>query len=316
MTMLDERPVPASKPLPRLVTNGEELEAAHVGWLRDSNDILTDPAALRERMANDGYLFLPGLLNREDVLAARKTVCERLAAMGAIDAVNHPLTDAVAVPENVPGFAPDKLADGNPELMKVLYSGPLMEFFDGFFGEMAMHYDFTWFRSVKPGHGTRSHCDVVYMGRGETERLFTAWTPIGDIDFVQGGLIILEGSNKNVRLKKTYGSMDIDSYCENKPDAKAWGKAWGTGGQLNGNPNQLRKSITGPDGRWLTTEYRAGDVLIFSVFTVHASLDNQSKHVRMSSDSRYQPKSGVADNRWMGPHPPAHGEAGKRGKIC
>ena len=125
--------------------------------------------------------------------------------------------------------------------------------------------------------------------------------------------MVLEGSNRHQKLKSTYGQMDIDSYCENKPESKAWGKAWGTGGSLKGNPNQIRRSI---GGRWLTTDYRAGDVLIFSVFTIHASLDNRSKRVRLSSDSRYQPASAPADERWIGENPVAHGQAGKRGKIC
>ena len=61
---------------------------------------------------------------------------------------------------------------------------------------------------------------------------------------------------------------------------------------------------------------RAGDVLIFSVFTVHASLDNRSDRVRLSSDSRYQPASKPADERWIGTNPIGHGHAGKIGKIC
>jgi len=154
-----------------------------------------------------------------------------------------------------------------------------------------------------PAKATASHCDVVYMGRGEREKLFTAWTPIGDIDFELGGLMVLEGSHRHQKLKSTYGQMDVDSYCENKPDAKAWGKSWGTGGWLKGGPNQIRRSIGGQGGRWRTSEYRAGDVLIFSMFTVHASLDNRSTRVRLSSDSRYQPASAPADERWVGTNP-------------
>jgi ectoine hydroxylase-related dioxygenase (phytanoyl-CoA dioxygenase family) len=59
-----------------------------------------------------------------------------------------------------------------------------------------------------------------------------------------------------------------------------------------------------------------GDVIVFSMFTVHASLDNRSDRVRLSSDSRYQPASASADERWIGANPVGHGQAGKRGKIC
>ena len=295
--------------LPRLVSCGVELE--HVDCLRDSSPLLADISALRQRMNEEGYLFLPGLLNREEVLDARREITDRLAANGFLN-LNHPKIDAVASDKHDP-FMSDLLARDNIPLMKVLYDGPMIAFFQNFLGEPVRHYDYTWFRSIPPGQGTPSHCDVVYMGRAERERLFTAWTPIGDIDFRQGGLMVLEGSNRHDKLKSTYGQMDVDSYCENKPEARAWGKSWGTRGLLKGNPNQIRRSI---GGRWLTSEFRAGDVLIFSMFTVHASLDNNSNRVRLSSDSRYQPASAAADDRWIGTNPVGHGEAGKRGKIC
>src|SRR5690606_15777914 len=132
-------------------------------------------------------------------------------------------------------------------------------------------------------------------------------------DFRQGGLMVLEGSNNHQRLKATYGMQDVDAFCENKPEARSWGKRWGTGGHLRGNPNQIRRAI---GGQWRTAEYRAGDVLIFTIFTVHASLDNRSDRIRLSTDSRYQSADEPADERWIGPNPIGHSEAGKRGKIC
>ena len=45
---------------------GDELQP-----LRVSSDILDDTAALRERLAEDGYLFLPGFHERGAVQAAR-----------------------------------------------------------------------------------------------------------------------------------------------------------------------------------------------------------------------------------------------------
>jgi len=51
--------------------------------------------------------------------------------------------------------------------------------------------------------------------------------------------------------------------------------------------------------------------------TVHASLDNKTEdRIRFSSDSRYQPVSLPADERWVGENPIAHSMAGKRGRIC
>lgn len=35
-------------------------------------------------------------------------------------------------------------------------------------------------RMMKQGKGTAPHCDVVYMGRGDREKLLTAWIPMGE----------------------------------------------------------------------------------------------------------------------------------------
>ena len=85
------------------------------------------------------------------------------------------------------------------------------------------------------------------------------------------------------------------------------------GGWLSDNPVKLRNAL---GGRWLTANYEAGDVLIFSVFTVHTSLDNASNRVRLSTDTRYQRADEPIDERWIGDEPIGHGAAGKRGKIC
>ena len=66
----------------------------------------------------------------------------------------------------------------------------------------------------------------------------------------------------------------------------------------------------------MTADFKAGDVLVFGMATVHASLDNQSDRCRLSSDSRYQLASEPVDERWIGANPIAHGPAGKKGKAC
>ena len=45
-------------------------------------------------MEEDGYLFLRGFFKREDALAARKVVTDRLMANGILDP-NHPAIDGI-----------------------------------------------------------------------------------------------------------------------------------------------------------------------------------------------------------------------------
>jgi ectoine hydroxylase-related dioxygenase (phytanoyl-CoA dioxygenase family) len=68
-------------------------------------------------------------------------------------------------------------------------------------------------------------------------------------------------------------------------------------------------------GRWLTTSYETGDVLVFSVFTVHASLENRSDRIRLSADTRYQPANQPAVRRSISADPPGHGPGRKRDLI-
>jgi hypothetical protein len=56
----------------------------------------------------------------------------------------------------------------------------------------------------------------------------------------------------------------------------------------------------GVGGRWLTTEYAMGDVLLFSMYTMHSSTDNNGAEERLSTDTRYQLASEPFDQRWMG----------------
>jgi hypothetical protein len=289
-----------------------DLNEAAFGTLADATADLGDVVALRARMARDGYLFLPGLLDRDAVLRARREIVTRLARAGLLRAERDPMAAIMADGVTLDRETRAGLAANNRPLHDLLYTGKMISFFERFLGEPVRHYDFTWFRAVPPGLGTPVHADVVFMGRAERERLFTAWTPIGDVDFVQGGLMILENSRHDAGLQANYFGMDVDAHCENTADRRdEWEK--GTNGWLTRDAAEIRGRL---GGRWLTTQYRVGDVLIFSVFTAHASLDNRSDRIRLSADSRYQPASKPADERWIGANPVGHGPGGKRGMIC
>lgn len=302
----------------KLVSQGVELDPApeSLGILRDSTDVREDAAALRERMAEDGYLYLPGYLDRDLVLQARRSVTNKLAEEGLTDPYRSS-GDAFALPDSGIKFKPD-LAHNNEPLHRLLYSGRIVGFYERFLGGPVRHYDFTWMRAVSPGVGTHPHGDVVFMGRG-THDLYTAWTPLGDIDYELGGLMILEGSNNLRNLRDGYLTRDVDTYCENVSGEEEHAKenptmhGWRWDGRLSDDPAELREHL---GGRWLTTEFRAGDLLTFSTYTIHASLDNRSDRFRLSSDSRYQLASAPVDERWIGEAPIGHGPGGKRGMIC
>ena len=131
-----------------------------------------------------------------------------------------------------------------------------------------------------------------------------------------GGLIVLEGSHLKSERIRAYLETDVDAYCENRPgEVKKVKEGGGSShpGWLSANPVTLREKM---GGRWLTSEWKAGDLITFKMNLVHGSLDNATDRIRLSSDTRYQKASEPIDERWVGENPPGHSTAGKRGRIC
>lgn len=301
--------------LPQLYSFGHALDMDDdkVGLLRDSSDAADDVTELRRRFAEDGYLYMRGYLDRDEVLSARASLTDGLAAAGVLDPA-YPAIEGVCKPGSGYVFKPE-LTNNNANVQNLLYGPRVIDFYKRFYAEDVRHYDFTWLRAIGPGKGTNPHCDLPYMGRG-THGHMTCWVPYGDISFELGGLMVLEGSHKRMDLLESYVYRDVDGFCENKPKDAANAKAgkWTFSGTLSHNPPVIRNKF---GGRWLTTEFRAGDFITFGMFLVHASLDNRSENrLRISSDSRYQRASEPIDERWVGPNPPGHTLAGKKGRIC
>lgn len=312
--MPDRKSPPQAVRASHLTAQGLTLDRSPecLGELRRSSEAVADTAELRRRLAEDGYLFLPGFLAPAAVWDARRSVTDRLHAEGLTDPA-HPADLAVSPADSRMAFMPE-LSHDNPALHRLLYEGRLMEFYQRLLGGPVRHYDYTWMRVVAPGPGTKPHGDVVFMGRG-THDLYTAWVPLGDADFTLGGLMVLEGSHRLSQIRGDYARRDVDAYCENVDGEPEYARehGWRWDGSLSDNPVQLREQL---GGRWLTTEFRAGDLLTFSIYLVHASLDNQSTRFRLSSDSRYQLATAAIDERWIGEAPVGHGPGGKRGLIC
>ena len=264
---------------------------------------------LAERLRDDGYLFLPGFFDERAVHAAQGLMAQRLAAAQRLHP-GHAAAELVARP-GLTQNGLDGLTDDHPQLDESLYGPSTLAFFAGLFGGPARHFDFTWSRAFGPGPGTAAHCDVVFMGRG-TPDVVTMWTAWCDIPVQVGGLAILHGSHRDHESLRSYRHFDVDTYCENLGESPV--ASLGTGGSLPCvDANELRERL---GSRWLFTDYRAGDVIVFGMGTVHASLDNASPMLRLSTDTRYQLASAPVDERWVGPEPIGHSLAAQRGTIC
>ncbi|MBV7333008.1 phytanoyl-CoA dioxygenase family protein [Chloroflexi bacterium TSY] len=268
------------------------------GELRESNHILSDETALRTRMRDEGYLFFRGLLDRKEVLEARREILLKYATIGEIDprcdvmdaiyCKTESIEDAAISHVNLRAFS-ESVRSGQAYLNVVLHQ-QVMDFWSRIFGTEALCFDMRWPRFVRPSEGCGFHADGPYLSRG-SQKVSTSWIPLGDVDKHEGALIILEHSHKNETLLNTYAKKDADR------DKLAW---------LSTNPLTLQERF---GGRWLSTDFRAGDVLCFSKDMLHGALDNHSPigKCRLTSDTRYQPANEPLDERWNGDNFAAHG---------
>ncbi len=259
--------------------------------LRESNDILDDPDALQERMAADGYLLIRSLHSKETVLLARRQILEKLAEKEML-APNTPLMDGTFNP-NYPkptstGSMGNIALTQLPEFRAVVEGAPIMNFFKHFLGGEARTFNFKWLRTAGPGSGSPIHYDIVFMGRG-TQELYSCWTPFGDVSLDMGPIVFCIGSNRFDKVRQTYGQSDVDHDLIQ--------------GHFSDKPLEVVEKF---GGHWATTTFSAGDVIIFSMFLMHASLVNTSDKIRITADTRYQLASEGIDERWIGENPKGH----------
>ncbi len=300
---------------PPITYMGEDMTDAGIEMMEDCSPLLDQPQRMRARMDANGYLFFKAFHPREEVLAGRRIIANKLQADGILAADRDPMELQVAPGKSTAGFAGGVLHELFPQgwqtLHNTLYTGKRMALFQTLFDEAPRHYDYTWMRLVNPGPATTLHADSVYMGRG-THEVYTCWTPWGDNPLELGGLILLEGSHARGDMLNGYWHSDVDAYCANTPQKKD-GWANNHAGAIRGTAKDIQQML---GGRWVTADYEAGDLVVFPIHTIHGGTDNHTKRVRLSSDTRYQRASAPIDPRWVGETPAAHGPNAKRGMIC
>jgi hypothetical protein len=269
-----------------------EYPGEMLGELRDSSDLAGNRVALKARIEEDGYLFLRNFLDRETVLKARGAIVNFLDDKNALVKGESKL-EAV-----MPGSGREVRMTGQPEITHhpdaraMFENSKLFDFFRLYFGGEAVTFDYKWLRAVGNENFTGCHYDVVYMGRG-SRNVHTVWMPVGDIPVNQGTLAVCEGSHNLEsfdRLRRTYGAVDVDRDMIKE-------------GWFTSDPYEITRKF---GGRWLTTNFHAGDVLIFGLFTMHASTTNLTDRFRISCDVRFQPAGEPLDERWAGKNPSGH----------
>ena len=252
---------------------------------------------LRTRMAEDGYVYLPGLFRREDVLAAQRPMTQAMVEAGIV----NPDGEERELLDDATGGVPWQTGwlQEQPEVMRVVEGQELHGAFERLFEEPAKTFDYKWFRSVPPGGSSQFHFDGIYMNRAGTpdqleagqeigHRQHTVWVPWSDVPIGESGLCVVEGSHSLPGfhgLRETMGRIDVN-YTEIN------------GGFAFADP--LEVLAYDDKARILTEDFQAGDVVILTMFTLHGSTVNtssQPRRLRLSCDIRFQPQADAVDKR-------------------
>lgn len=278
-----------------LTANGHALDLSpeHFGELEPMNHLLEDPSALRAAMVDQGHLFFRQLIEPGRVQAARTEILQKYAILGEIDD-RHPIDEArvgdghAVASANLRAFSASVRTGTN--YLAVTDADEVIGVHEALLDGPVRSFDMRWPRFVRPGEGCGFHCDGPYMNRG-TEHIFSSWIPLGDCDREDGALIVLEDSHRSAALHGGYLQSDADR------DGLTW---------LDDDPVAVQTKY---GSRWLTTDFRLGDILFFGMHTLHGALDNHSSigRCRLSSDSRYQRADEPADERWNGANFSGHG---------
>ena len=249
---------------------------------RPSNDLINRPDELRARLGEEGHLFFRGLLPRDEVMKVRRAILERCRDAGwlvegteLMDGIVDP-TKACVEPE--PAFLAVYREVQKLEAFHTFAHRPeLLGIVEAVLGEPALPHPnkiarFSFPQNVR--HTTPAHQDFPFIqGTAET---FTTWIPLGDTPRELGGLKIDAGTHRD----RVY-----DHHI-----------SFGAGG-MGIDPNSLADN-------WHSTDYQAGDVLLFHSMIVHQALPNLTPdRLRLSVDYRYQARSQpIAESNLAAPH--------------
>lgn len=227
------------------------------GDLADSRGLFGDWAALRARIAADGYVFMRGLLDATTVRSVGRVGMTHLQDAGW----TQPGYDPIIAPPKLPIRAV-KMRDafGDPGYRRILadpgfnqipFTSPVADLMAQLLGPAGFCYPLKLPRVVSPSSVVpHQPGNVIHKDYGSVQDMFTCWVPLGEVPRTLGGLAVEPGSQHSSRVR--YRALD-----------------------------RLEPG-------WVTTDYQAGDVLVFHCLTTHAALPNRERRVRFSAEYRWQ----------------------------
>jgi ectoine hydroxylase-related dioxygenase (phytanoyl-CoA dioxygenase family) len=289
-----------ARPLPPLQAAGRVLDPSprRLGRL-----VPTSPSAdmevLRHTLKQQGYLWLRGFLDGETVLDFRRYAFRHLMDTGIVAPGSDPRLGLSSGEAGSAGLVNKRIMElVRAAAYEAFCAQPrLWQFMDEFLGGLAYLHKRKLLRHTQPRTATvtPAHYDLVYL-RGGTDRIVTAWIPVGDVPLEMGGLVYLEGSHaEGVKLEGEFREKSLELTPEER--INAYNAHMTEGGWISKDLLGMAERF---DTRWLAADYEAGDVVLHSPYMIHASTMNEDREgrIRLSTDIRYQNVSDEIDPRW------------------
>lgn len=275
------------------MVNDGPLEPDQVGKLRPSSP--TEPIdTLRERYNQNGYLFLKGLIPRDEVLAARASYFESMSVTGVLEPGTKPVdglfnksADPLDFPNIGAGAAANSrlsttdkarifedrsvkahtdewyIGSSDGKVPGFVNNATLRNFvarFTGWGDENTLGLKRTLLRNNCPtNRAIGVHYDQIFLRYGEPTSV-TAWVPMGDIRVNGGGIIYLEGGEQiGAQIEQTFSDKAMAAGMTEEEMKYAFNKNMTSTGFLCDGPADFSRRY---DRKWLTAEYEAGDVVL------------------------------------------------------
>ncbi|KAL7952324.1 hypothetical protein V8C34DRAFT_319143 [Trichoderma compactum] len=271
------------------------------------------------RCTTEGYVFLKGLLPREDVLAAREAYFFTLEPTGILQprtttvagifnssASTSDYPDIGAANLDVKSGTSDQAARFVEAVIKAhtepWYSGSEKDGIPGFcnnpvllnfvaklttWGESTLTVRRTLLRNNTPGNQAIGvHYDQTFMRYGEPIAV-TVWIPMGDIRIERGGQEMGEEFSHKAKAAGISKEERRNVFNSNMMST----------GFLSESPGEFSRA---QGCRWLVSAYEAGDVVLHTPHMIHASTihNDPEGRIRLGTDLRFVNSTRPWDKRW------------------